>query len=48
MMRDAGYWDDFLALVDLMQEPWAIPADDTDEYRQARATRVFNAGVAAP
>ena len=25
MMRDAGYWDDFLNLVDIMQEPWAAP-----------------------
>ena len=45
MMRDAGYWDDFLNLVDIMQEPWEAPEADTDEYRQMRAVRVFNAGV---
>ena len=45
MMRDAGYWDDFLNLVDIMQEPWAAPEADTNEYRQMRAVRVFNAGV---
>lgn len=44
MMRDAGYWDDFLKVVLILQEPWATPEDDTDEYRQARAVRVFNAG----
>ena len=45
MMRDAGYWDDFLNLVDIMQEPWAAPEADTNEYRQMRAVRIFNAGV---
>ena len=45
MMRDAGFWDDFLKLVDIMQEPWAAPEDDTDAYRQKRGVRVFNAGM---
>ena len=44
MMRDAQYWDDFLSLVDIMQEPWAKPEDDTQAYREKRAVRVFNAG----
>ena len=45
MMKDAGCWDDFLTLVDIMQEPWAAPEDDTDAYRQKRGVRVFNAGM---
>ena len=44
MMGDAQKWDGFLALVDIMQEPWASEADDTRAYREARAVRVFNAG----
>ena len=45
MMRNAGFWDDFLNLVAIMQRPWAPPEGDTDEYRQARAVEVFNAGA---
>ena len=47
MMHDAEVWDDFLALIDIIQEPWAAPEDDTDAYREARAVRVFNQGVGA-
>lgn len=45
MMVHAQYWDDFLALIDLMQSPWAKPAEDTDEYRKQRAVKVFNMGA---
>ena len=44
MMRDAGYWDAFLKLVDILQEPWAEPEQDTQAFREARAVKVFNAG----
>ena len=44
MMRDSTYWDNFLALVDILQEPWAAPEFDTRDYREKRAVRVFNAG----
>ena len=44
MMGDACKWDDFLALIDVMQEDWASPEADTTAYREARAVRVFNAG----
>ena len=45
MMRDAAYWDDFLELIDIIQEPWASPDGDTDAYRRGRALRAFNAGT---
>ena len=45
MQRDAAYWDAFLALVDILQEPWAEPAQDTRAFREARAIKVFNAGM---
>ena len=45
MMNDAEKWDDFLALIDILQEKWASEADDTQAYREARAVRVFNAGT---
>ena len=42
MMTMAGYWDNFLALEAESKEPWATPADDTDEYREGRAVKFFN------
>ena len=48
MMRDAQYWDDFLALVDVLQEPWADPAQDTQAFRESRAVKIFNAGEQSP
>ena len=48
MMRDAGYWDAFLKLVDILQEPWAEPAQDTQAFRETRAVKVFNAGEYLP
>ena len=45
MMKHAQYWDNFLALVDLCNEPWAAPEDDTDDYRKMRAVKAFNAGA---
>ena len=48
MMSHASYWDHFLALVRSTQEPWAAPADDTDEYREKRAVDAFNKGGSLP
>ena len=48
MMKSALYWDNFIALVDLCNEPWAEPEDDTDDYRKKRAVRAFNAGELEP
>jgi len=45
MMRDAGYWDDFLKMVDTIQEEWAPPDYDTRQYREERAVKAFNAGT---
>ena len=42
MMQNAKYWDDFNALVDEAQKPWATPDDDTDDYRKQRAVAFFN------
>lgn len=42
MMQNAKYWDDFIALVNEAQKPWAVPEDDTDEYRKQRAVDFFN------
>ena len=45
MMQNAAAWDDFLEYVQLLQEPWAAPQDDTDSYRKKRAVQFFNSGV---
>ena len=42
MMQNAKYWDDFNALVEEAQKPWAAPDDDTDDYRKKRAVAFFN------
>ena len=48
MMEHAGYWDNFLALVESTQKPWAQGEADTDEYRQQRAVEAFNLGPTHP
>ena len=45
MMQNAAAWDDFLDYVGLLQEPWAAPDDDTNNYRKKRAVQFFDAGV---
>ena len=47
MMSNAEAWDDFLAYIELLQEPWAAPEADDDNYRRKRALEFFNAGSAA-
>jgi hypothetical protein len=46
MMKNAGRWDNFLALVRAFQAPWPQGEPDTDEYRKGRAVEAFNLGTA--
>ena len=39
MMLHAEMWDNYLAWVRSVQEPWT---DDSDEYRERRAVEYFN------
>ena len=45
MMKHAGYWDDFLALMAESVRAWACAEEDTDEYRQGRTVKAFNLGA---
>ena len=39
---NADRWDRFLSWVRDIEQPWADGADDTDEYRRARALQYCN------
>ena len=45
MMKNAGRWDNFFALVESISRPWPQGEMDTDEYRKERAVEVFNLGA---
>ena len=45
MMKNAGRWDHFFALVESISRPWPQGEADTDEYRKGRAVEVFNLGA---
>ena len=42
MMANAQRWDNFIALIESSARAWPQGAEDTDEYRKARAVEYFN------
>ena len=44
-MLQAGRWDHFLALCREARREWAPPDEDTDEYREDRAVKLFNVSM---
>ena len=44
MMKNADRWQHFLELIASRARPWPQGAEDTDEYRKARAVDSFNLG----
>eukprot|EP00965_Chrysotila_dentata_P203158 6181549-Pleurochrysis_carterae.AAC.1 len=48
MLEHAAMWDHFLDYVEAAEREWAVPEDDTDEYRKQRAVELFNLGAHQP